>query len=669
MKEASNFHNNSRKDKGTSLSKHKEQLFLEHQLLSDDKHPMVEQVTQQATHIPADYIHEVFEKQVEQVPDAIAVVFKDDQLSYQTLNQRVNQLAHYLRARGVGPEIRVGLCLRRSLDMLIALLAILKSGGTYVPLDPTYPKNRLAFMIEDAHLQLVITEESSKTVLPNPPPCSFLYLDIESPSINSENQENPINELDMHNLAYIIYTSGSTGKPKGVLISHYGFLNLIKAQQHTFAIQPRDHILQFASISFDASISEIFITLTRGATLYLASVEDLLPVHPLLDTLHKYQISVVTLPPSILALLPSEPIVALRTIVVAGEACSADIVERWGKAYRFFNAYGPTEATVCTTIANFQKQHTHYSSIGQPIENVQVYLLDAYQQQVSTGEVGELCVGGFGLARGYLNYPDLTASKFIPHPFSSEAGARLYRTGDRARYFPDGNIEFLGRTDQQVKLRGFRIELGEIEVMLRKHPMVSDVAVIVREDKPGDKRLVAYVVLTGKQETTSISTLQNYINDYLPNYMIPSIFVVLKSMPLTSNGKIDREKLPFPKQVDTLVAEESPTTSQSQIERLVAGVWRQVLEVSQIGNHDNFFAIGGHSLTAIQVIVRLQEIFLIDIQLQSLFEAPTVAELSHTITAQIVEQLDSDILSKLETLPQDQVQSLLLTDRQTSEQE
>jgi len=437
-------------------------------------------------------IHQLFEQQVELSPDAVAVVFEGEQLTYRELNTRANQLAHYLQSLGVGPEVLVGLCVERSLDTIVGILGVLKAGGAYVPLDPTYPLERLAFMIEDSSVSVLLTQTQLVELLP-PHSARVVCLDGDIEKIAFHSSENPSSAVTPDNLAYVIYTSGSTGKPKGVLLAHQGLCNLATAQIQLFDVQPNSRVLQFASFSFDVATSDVVIALTSGATLYLATKDSILPGTGLIELLRDKAITHVELPMSVLSVLPFEELPALRTIVVGGEACPADLVERWAKERQFFNAYGPTEATVCATVA-FCSDGRQKPPIGRPIANTKIYILDTQNQPVPIGVPGELHIGGAGLARGYLNRPELTEQKFIPSPFSYNKSDRLYKTGDLARYLPDGNIEYLGRIDNQVKIRGFRIELGEIEATLGQHPDVREVTVIDREDTPGNKRLVAYVI-------------------------------------------------------------------------------------------------------------------------------------------------------------------------------
>jgi len=506
---------------------------------------------------------------------------------------------------------------------VVGLLAILKAGGAYVPLDPAYPQERLAFILEDAQILVLITQKHLITSLPEHR-AHLVCLDADWEAIAQESEKNPVSGVKPENLAYAIYTSGSTGKPKGVLVVHQGLCNLAAAQIRTFDVQPNSCVLQFASLSFDASISEIVMALCSGARLCLGIRESLLPGSALIQLLHQQSITHMTLPPSGLAALPIEQLPALRTLIVAGEACSANLVAQWSKRRRFFNAYGPTESTICATVAEYT-DCSEQISIGRPIANTQVYILDNHLHPVPIGVPGELHISSVGLARGYLNHPELTREKFIPNPFSDKPGVRLYKTGDLARYLPNGNIEFLGRLDHQIKLRGFRIELGEIEAVLSQHPAVFQAVVIVREDVPDQQRLVAYVVLHPAALTTS--DLRHWLKQRLPDYMLPSAFVVLEALPLTPNGKVNRRALPLPPVLSPEFAQ-AYVAPQTAVEEAMGEIWAEVLGLQQVGIHDNFFDLGGHSLLATQLIGRLRDKFQVNLPLRTLFEAPTVAAMA-----------------------------------------
>ncbi|HDN26118.1 MAG TPA: amino acid adenylation domain-containing protein, partial [Thioploca sp.] len=476
----------------------KQHVFKLPLLTEEERQRLLVEWNDTATDYPQDKcIHQLFEAQVEKNPDAVAVVFEDQQLSYQELNTRANQLAHHLQTLGVKPEVLVGICVERSLEMIIGLLGILKAGGAYVPLDPKYPQARLAFMLEDAQVQTLVTQQPLLATFTKHKLPSIVCLDTDwQAAISLESEENPKGLATPENIAYVIYTSGSTGKPKGVMVAHQGLCNLATVQSHIFNLPQGNHVLQFASLNFDSSVWEIVMALLSGSVLYLETRNALLPSSSLVQLLREQAITIITLPPSALAVLPVEELPALHTIIVAGEACPAELAVRWAPGRLFFNGYGPTETTVGATLGEIRGQIDSNLKlpIGYPFANTQVYVLDANLQPVPIGIPGELYIGGVGLARGYLNRPVLTAEKFIPNPFSNDPVARLYKTGDLVRYLSDGNIEYLGRIHHQDKIRGFRIELEEIEAVLNQDSTVWEAAVIAREDEPGNKRLVAYIV-------------------------------------------------------------------------------------------------------------------------------------------------------------------------------
>ncbi|MGF1937503.1 MAG: non-ribosomal peptide synthetase [Nostoc sp. ChiQUE02] len=575
--------------------------------------------------------HQLFEAQVEKTPDAIALVFGDEQLSYKELNIRSNQLAHHLQKLGVVPEVLVGICIERSLEMIVTLLAILKAGGAYLPLDPSLPQERLNFILEDAQVSVLLTQEKLLKHFEdfsNP----IICIDKDWATITQYSQENPTSCVTSDNLAYVIYTSGSTGKPKGVLLQHRGLSNLAKAQIEVFNLQPINRILQFASLSFDASIFEIVMALQTGATLYLANKESLLPGQPLLKLLREKAITYVTLPPAVLAVLPTESLPALQTIICAGESCTDDIVKRWCNSQRrFFNAYGPTEATVWSTVAEISNI-SEKPFIGRPIANTQIYILDKHLQPLPIGITGELYICSEGLAQGYLNRPELTIEKFISNPFSDKKGARLYKTGDLARYQTDGNIEFLGRIDNQVKIRGFRIELSEIETVLTQHQNVQKVVVIAKENVSGDKYLVAYIVPNVETQNI-VLLLREFLKDKLPEYMMPKAFVLLDSLPLTASGKVDRlalTKLDSPASGSTdkaFIAPRTPTES------TLAKIWAEVLNVERVGIYDNFFDLGGDSLLTVHLMKQIHKQFERELPLATLFLNPTIESLATSLSS------------------------------------
>ncbi len=571
-------------------------------------------------------IHTLFEAQVARTPEATALIYEDQRLSYRELNEKANQLAHYLRKFGVGPEVLVGLSLRRSPSIYIGILGVLKAGGAYVPLDPGYPEDRLAYMMEDSGVAMLLSEDTVLDELPGVA-VPVIALDSGWAVVEQEPSENPSLLTTARSAAYVIYTSGSTGRPKGVVVEHKGFASLAGAHVGYFGVGPGSRVLGFASINFDASVWEMVMSLLNGATLVLAPQEALLPGLDLVGTLQRHAVNIATLPPSILAATPETALPELKCLIVAGEACSEELVSRWAEGRRFWNAYGPTEASICTTIVECAPGVK--PTIGKPIPNVEVFILDPRREPVPIGVPGELCAGGVGVARGYLNRPELTAEKFIPSPF--RAGETIYRTGDLCRYRQDGEIEYLGRIDQQVKVRGFRIELGEIEARLLELPGIQDAVVIAREDKPGEARLVAYLIPV-ESPLPEVGVLRAFMAERLPDYMIPSAFVELLDMPRTPNGKVDRKALPAP---EGRAVQEAVTGPRNPVEEVVAGIWAELFEAERVSIHDDFFELGGHSLLATQVMARIALAFQIELPIQNLFERPTVARLSELLEASI----------------------------------
>jgi amino acid adenylation domain-containing protein/non-ribosomal peptide synthase protein (TIGR01720 family) len=570
---------------------------------------------------PATVIHELFEAQAQRNAHAIALVYGEQELSYGELNRRANQLAHYLRRHGVGAEVVVGLCLERSLELVVALLGVLKAGGAYVPLDPKYPRQRVAYMLADVQVQLVLTQASLREQLEDVP---AILLDQEWEAIAVESEENPLPVSETRNLAYVIYTSGSTGQPKGVMVAHRGLWNLTK-QAKSFGIASTSRVLQFASLNFDASIFEICMALCNGARLHVASNEQLLVGPALNQLLHEQEISAVLLPPTVLKhMKDGEEFSKLETLIGGGEACGEELVEQWSKGRRFLNAYGPTEATVCATLEQCRRGEGR-PPIGRALANTEVYVLDESMAVVPVGVSGEIYIGGVGLARGYWQRAELTAELFVPHPYSTSGGERLYRTGDEGRYLEDGRIEYLGRRDQQVKVRGYRIELGEIEAVLESHARVQQAVVTVREESAGDQRLVGYVVGENwPSEREAAAELRTYLKERLPEYMVPQRWVLLEQMPLTVNGKIDHQALPEPGRSDT---SQAPVGELTPIEKTLAGIWSSVLQVDHIGRNDNFFELGGDSILSIQIASQAHQLGL-QITPRDIFRHQTIAELA-----------------------------------------
>lgn len=578
------------------------------------------------TAFPSDStFHSLFDRQADLTPDAPAVVFEGGLLTYKDLDEQANQLANHLRSLDVGPDVMVGVCVQRSLQMMVAVLAVMKAGGTFLPLDPNYPVKRLAFMIEDSEVDVVLTHSALQQLLPESGVRTIcLDKDSDRKPIDAAARERPEELASAANLAYVIYTSGSTGAPKGVLVEHSGLVNVCASQWQTFGLNSNDNVLQFSSICFDAFVYEMAAALTVGATLCLADKETLLPGRPLLDFLNDREITFVVLTPSALSVLSPAELPKLHTITVAGEACSADLVTRWADGRRFFNLYGPTETTIWATVLQCQNDG-RTPSIGRPIGNLSIYILDRNDQLAPVGIPGELCVSGVGVARGYLRRPELTAAKFIRDTFSDSDG-RMYKTGDLARYRADGNIEFLGRIDDQVKLRGFRIELGEIEAALRKHANIREAAVAVFGSSTADRRMVAYVVATDAR-TPESSELRAFLADRLPDYFVPSVFVALTELPVNPNGKIDRNALPAP---DSLAAgaKKRRVPPRNREERAIAAIWQKVLATDTVGVHDNFFDLGGHSLLLAEVQAQLEEVFQRKVSMVELLQCPNVESLA-----------------------------------------
>lgn len=614
-------------------------------------------------------LHEWFELRARQTPEAVALAFEDQQVSYAELNRRANQLAHYLRLLGIGPEAPVGLCVDRSLDMVIGILGILKAGGAYVPLDPDYPAERLAFMLEDSQAALVITKQLLAERLAG---CKATMhcLDLLEQALATQSIEAPATRLSHQNLAYIIYTSGSTGRPKGVCCRHGGVLNLLADFTRRQPLIAGEGCSFWTSFSFDVSIYEIFSALLAGGRLVIAPEYARSDGKRFMEWLHEQRIHSAYIPAFMLAdaldqLRQGNVTPPLQRLLVGVEPIAEPLLAELSAgmpALRIINGYGPTEASICATLYSVDARSASQRNtpIGRPAQNTSVYLLDADLQQVPVGIAGELYIGGSGLARGYLRRPDLTAERFIPHPFSAEAGARLYRTGDLARYLPDGNIVFLGRADTQVKLRGYRIELGEIETLLAQHAAVQEAVVILREDRPGDKRLVAYLVVN--EQRPGHSELQRFLKASLPEYMVPAIYVFLDALPLNANGKLDRRSLPPPSRTrdDQEAAYVAP---QNPFEELLAALWASILDVEKVGIHDNFFAAGGHSLLAIRLLTQIAEALQVKLSVRDIFEAPTVAGQSLLIVQKRAEQADSEtlaaLMAELEQMSEEETQACL----------
>jgi amino acid adenylation domain-containing protein len=611
------------------VAAHPEQRLSQLPLLGEQERKQL-LVEWNATEAPGQVacLHELFEEQARRTPDAVAVSFEGTQLSYQQLDRYANQLAHYLRERGVGPDVMVGLCLDRGVELIVGILGILKAGGAWLPLDPAHPVERLAYMLSDTGAPVLVTQERLAYEVPSHGELRVL-LDTEWEQFTQQPEEAPKTNVGPDNLAYVIYTSGSTGKPKGVLIEHRSVLNTLRGSLRECGMEPGQKLMQFASIGFDASVQELFLPLLNGGTLVFAPPDAMLPGPEMARFVKDNGITHLIMATPALAALPFEADSPLRTVVVGGEACPAELVDRWAPGRRFIQQYGPTEASI--TAASMRcEEGKGKPPFGKPYPNTRLYVLDRKLGPVPVGVPGELYIGGAGVGRGYLGRPELTAGSFVPDPFSSQPGSRLYRTGDLVRYRADGNLEFVGRADGQVKIRGFRIELGEIEAVLTKHSSVEKGLVVVREDVPGNKRLVAYVV---PQPETEVDTeqLKTFMGERLPEYMVPSAFVAMAALPLTPNGKVDRKALPPPGEssakVDTYVA------PRNLKEEVLAGIWAELLGVEKVGIHDNFFDLGGHSLMATQVMSRLRDTLHVELPVRQLFEYPTPAGLAELLSS------------------------------------
>ena len=638
-------------------------------LTSTEQHQLLTEWNNTQTEYPQDRcIHQLFEQQVEMNPDAVAVVFEDQQLTYAELNVRANQLANYLQTIGVKTNSLVGISVERSLEMVIGLLGILKAGGAYLPLDPAYPQERLHWMLSDSQVEILLTTEKLATFLPEHQ-AKTIYLDKDEQDISLASQANPVSQVTPNDLAYVIYTSGSTGKPKGVLISHQSLVNHNSAIAKEYNLTAQDRVLQFASLSFDVAAEEIFPTWFVGATLVLRPQEMFSDwvdfsefiAHNLLTVLNLptpyWQEWTVEISQSNLTCPDS-----LRLVIVGSDRVKPEILAIWqqciGNKVSWCNAYGLTETTITTTVyhpdLNREVAINNSVPIGRPIANTQIYILDSHLQPVPMGIPGELYISGVGLAQGYLNRPELTAEKFIDNPFSvnsfsppaspasSAPSARLYKTGDLAKYLRDGNIEFIGRSDNQVKIRGFRIELGEIESVLNQHPQVREVVVVSLTDKANRPRLVAYLVANSELVPQE---LQLFLKNKLPDYMLPSAFIQLEKLPLTANGKIDRRALPVPDLSERNITTEAiaPRTLK---EETLATLWTEVLNIEIVGIHDNFFELGGDSILAIQLIARAKQAGL-QFTPKQLFQNPTIAELAGIASTTVSIQAEQNLVTGL----------------------
>ncbi|MCK9738895.1 non-ribosomal peptide synthetase [Pseudomonas syringae] len=610
-----------------------QQAVAELPLLScEQRRQVLESFNDTAAAYPADkLLHQLFEEQAAQQPDALAVVDETASLTYGELNARANRLAHYLIGLGIQPDDRVAICAQRSLEMVVGLLGILKAGGAYVPLDPGYPSERLRYMLEDSAPVAVLVQGETRTLLGE---LAVPTLDLQDGEWEVEAEHNPaVPAITPQHLAYVIYTSGSTGKPKGVANQHDGVVNRLWWAKSEYRIGADDRVLQKTPFGFDVSVWEIFLPLLAGAQLVMARPGGHQDPHYLMEVIERRSISMLHFVPSMLQAFvnqtPAGRCSTLKRVLCSGEALPHALLLQ-GQAHfpksELHNLYGPTEAAIDVTAWHYvAEQDIGIVPIGRPIANTQIYLLDAHGQPVPIGVSGEIHIGGIGVARGYLNRPELTAERFLEDPFSTEPAARMYRSGDLGRWLADGNIEYLGRNDDQVKLRGYRIELGEIESQLAGCPGVREAVVLAREHRPGDKRLVAY--LTAQEGAVlSATQLREQLSQGLAEYMIPSAFVTLARFPLTPNGKLDRRALPAPE--DDAYASRGYEAPVGEIEHALAEIWQALLGLERVGRHDHFFELGGHSLMAVQLVSCLRQRFEVEVALGDLFMHPTICELA-----------------------------------------
>ncbi len=584
-------------------------------------------------------LHHLFEGQARRTPEAVAVVFEGEELRYRELDERANQVAHYLRARGVGSEVLVGLCLERSLEMVVGLYGVLKAGGAYVPLDPSYPQDRLAFMLEDTRAQVVLTQGRFKEMLADYVSAELISLDEDWDRIVSESRTAPDIGSTPDNMAYVMYTSGSTGRPKGVMIRHAGMVNHMQWMGRIHPMGGRDCVIQKTPFSFDASIWEFYAALFAGARLLMARPEGHRDPAYLVAEIVRHEVTVFQVVPSLLRAFLETPGVehcrSLRWIICGGEVLPPTLVEGLSAVLpdtELVHVYGPTEGSI-TASYWFCREGAYAQTVpvGHPIMNAAITLTDRRLEPVPVGVPGELLIGGRGVGRGYLGRPGLTAERFVPRPVGGSRGARVYRTGDLVRWLPDGRLDFVGRVDHQVKIRGFRIELGEIQSVLDEHPGVREAVVLAREDVPGDRRLVAYVVPVEETEA-SPQDLRRHLLTKLPEYMVPAHFLLLDAFPLSPSGKVDRKALPIPgASRDHL--EEAYVAPRTSVEEKLAEIWTEVLGIEKVGVEDSFFLLGGHSLLATQVMARIRQTFNVEVPLRDLFESPTVANVAESIEA------------------------------------
>jgi amino acid adenylation domain-containing protein len=607
-------------------------------------------------------VHELFEAQAERTPNAIAIQCEKQSLTYVQLNERANQLAHFLRKRGAGPESLVAMYMDRSVDMVIAILGIVKAGAAYVPLDCSYPSDRLAFMLDDSKPALLLTEESMRPAIAG---CAaeLVCVDTERDSIAAENVQNPVPKVSCDNLAYVIYTSGSTGKPKGALITHHNVVRLFEATWPWYQFDEHDVWTMFHSYAFDFSVWELWGALIYGGRLIVVPYMVTRSAREFYELLHRERVTILNqTPSSFQELMKADEDagdaheLALRYLIFGGEELQMSSLRPWFERHgdqhpRLVNMYGITETTVHVTYRPLSKADTAAGSvIGRPIPDLEIYLLDSQLRLVPDGTPGEIFVGGAGVGRGYLHRPELTKQRFIDNPFSGKPASKLYRSGDLARWLPGGDLEYLGRIDTQVKIRGYRVELNEIVAALNTHPAVQASAVVARKDGTANQRLLAYVLIRQDKAPPAAGELRNLLRARLPDYMVPAVFLHLRDLPLTPNGKLDRDALP-PPDGNNILPDDNYVSPCTVVEEKLLLLVAELLGIDRVGINDNFFLIGGHSLFGTRLIARIRETFGVDLPLRSIFESPT--------PAQLAQQIETLMVSTIEAMTEDEVQNAL----------
>ncbi len=610
------------------------------------------------------FIHEYFAEVAKDNPHLHCIEYEDRIFTYEEINRRANKLARYIKNIGAGPEQIIGLYLERTPEMIISILAVFKAGAAYAPISTAYPKDRLEYLINDAGLEVILTSSNLERGLSNlntKAPVTFVYLDKEKEDIDRESEEEVPCLNERNNLAYVIFTSGSTGRPKGVMIEHRGIPNMILEQINAFNINKNDRVLQYASIAFDASVSEIFTALLAGAVLVLLPNKGLYLGEDLYQVLRKKKITVVTLTPSVLNTLPPKELPALKTLVSAGEACTKKLIDYWSSKLNFINAYGPTECTVCASM-NICSSADEGVSLGKPIANTAFYLLDKQLCPVPAGETGELCIAGIGLARGYLNLTSLTEESFCRNPFMDGISEQLYRTGDICRRVSKDSFEWVGREDNQVKIAGLRIDLDELIQVLREYPGILDAVITIVDDSFKNKQVYAYII-TDSSQKLSIKEIKAYVRAKLPAYMVPSRFMFISEIPVLESGKLDKNSLPSMEDVrpDIDAAYAEP---RNRMEETIAQIWCEILKIDRVGIYDNFFDLGGQSLMATQIVSRIRSTLGMEIPLHVLFEAAsTVEQTAAAIERYQLEQYEpkelEQLLSELEGLSEEELAAIL----------